>query len=158
MTPKVIKIIIDNQEILVDRRDLKGLDLSNLRISSHGYVMAGCEYLHRLIMRPTANLQVDHRNLNKLDCRRVNLRICTHSENMMNRGKTRANVSGFKGVYRIKGCKRKKYRAQISANKKTFSLGCFEKLETASSAYQKAAKEFHGQFARINDPLSVGVL
>lgn len=46
--------------------------------------------LHRLIMNAPQGLVVDHRNGNKLDNRRINLRICTISENSR-------NVHGTKG-------------------------------------------------------------
>ena len=158
MTAKVVKIIVGDQSVIVDRRDLKGLDLSSLRISSSGYAVVGTEFLHRLIMRPPKNMQVDHKNKDKLDNRRCNLRICTVSENAMNRGKTKYNTTGFKGVRSDKRRKRKIYRAQITANKKRYNLGSFEKPEAAGAAYKKAAKIYHGEFARTDDPLSVGVL
>jgi len=118
MTSKVIKIIIGDAQILIDKKDLRGLDLANLRITSNGYAAIGKEYLHRLIMNPPANIQIDHKNLNKLDNRRCNLRICTHSQNGMNRGKQKNNTTGFKGINEDKRRKRKKYRARIGVDKK----------------------------------------
>jgi len=152
MTAKVIKIIIGDQSILLDRKDLKGVDLSNLRISSNGYAMLGKELLHRVILQPPEDMKVDHRNKNPLDCRRQNLRICTTSENAMNRGKTRDNSTGYKGVNLDKRRKRKKYRARITANGKTYFLGSYKKPDEAGAAYREGAKKHHGQFARICDP------
>ena len=152
MTSKVLIIIIGDQQILIDKKDLKNVDLSNLRITSNGYVMIGGKFLHRIIMNPPANLQVDHRNKNTLDNRKCNLRICTNSENAMNRGKQKNNYSGFKGVRLDKRRKRKKFRAKITANKIIYHLGSFEKADEARAAYRKAAKQLHGQFARICDP------
>jgi len=152
MTSKVLIIIIGDQQILIDKKDLKGIDLSNLRITDGGYVVVGGEYLHRIIMKPPVNMQIDHKNKNKLDNRRCNLRVCTNSENCMNRGKTRINTTGYKGVNKDKRRKRKNYRARITANNKTYYLGSFEKPEEAGAAYKKAAKQRHGEFARTNDP------
>jgi hypothetical protein len=152
MTSKVLKIIVADQEILVDRKDLKGIDFFNLRITIDGYAAIGEKLLHRIIMNPPADMQIDHKNKNTLDNRRCNLRICTNSENQMNRGKTKANTSGYKGVNYEKRSMRKKYRARITANKKTHYLGNFEKAKEAGAAYREAAKTHHGKYARIKDP------
>ena len=152
MTSKTLIITIGDQQIFIDRKDLKALDLSALRITADGYAIIGDKLLHRLIMNPPENMQIDHKNKNKLDNRRCNLRICTNSENLMNRGKQRDNTTGFKGVSTDKRCKRKKYRARITADKKTYFLGNFEKPDEAGKAYKKAVKQYHGEFARVNDP------
>jgi hypothetical protein len=152
MTSKVLTIIVGDQQILIDRKDLKGIDLFNLRITDSGYAAIGDKLLHRIIMNPPKNMQVDHKNKNKLDNRRCNLRVCTHSENQMNRGKTKANSTGYKGVNRDKRGKRKIYRARIAADGKTYCLGYFEKPDEAGAAYKKAVKQRHGKFARVNDP------
>jgi len=150
MTNKTVVIKYAGAEIIIDRRDLKNLDLSLLRITNGGYVLIGKKLLHRIIMSPPDDLQIDHKNKNTLDNRRSNLRICTHSQNQMNRGRTRANRSGYKGVGLEKGGK--KYRARITANKKTHYLGSFEKPADAGKVYKEAAKTHHGEYVRINDP------
>jgi hypothetical protein len=40
--------------------------------------------LHRLLMNPPADMEIDHINRNKLDNQKANLRICTRKENMQN--------------------------------------------------------------------------
>jgi len=151
MTSRVLIITIGDQQIFVNKKDLRGVDLSSLKINFDGYVVIRNKLLHRIIMNPPPNMQIDHINKNKLDNRRCNLRICTNSENQMNRGKTKANTTGFKGVNRDKRRKRKNYRAQIKANKKSYYLGSFDKPDEAGLAYIKAAKQFHGKFARTDD-------
>lgn len=42
-------------------------------------------YLHRLIMNCPEGMVVDHINGDTLDNRKVNLRVCTRSENLLNR-------------------------------------------------------------------------
>lgn len=42
-------------------------------------------YLHRLLMGSPRDMVVDHLNQQTLDNRRENLKIVTHSENMLNR-------------------------------------------------------------------------
>src|SRR5438132_1563788 len=44
-------------------------------------------YLHRLIMAPPFGIEVDHINHDGLDCRRSNLRLCSRSQNFMNKRK-----------------------------------------------------------------------
>ena len=139
-------------EIIIDRRDLKSLDLSLLRITADGYASLGDRLLHRVIMNPPDKMQIDHKNKNTLDNRRCNLRVCTNSQNQMNRGKTKANTSGYKGVNLEKKKQRKKYRARITANKTTHYLGNFEKPADAGKAYKEVVKRLHGRFARIEDP------
>jgi len=55
--------------------------------------------LHRYILGfKKGDPIVDHKNGNPLDNRKSNLRSCTNAENLRNRGKTKNNKSGYKGV------------------------------------------------------------
>lgn len=99
------------------------------------------QYMHQLI---SGIKGADHKNNNKLDNRRVNLRPATNKQNMANMFK-RKNTSGRKGVH---FCKRtQKWHAQIRiAGKKTF-LGRYSSLEEASRVYDKAEIKEFGEFA-----------
>lgn len=101
--------------------------------------------MHRLIMNAPRGVWVDHKDNNGLNNRRSNLRLCTPSQNVWNRGLLKNNTSGFKGVTRDR--QSGKWMAQIVANKKHRRLGLFETPELAHEAYKKAALELHGEFA-----------
>lgn len=104
--------------------------------------------MHGAILNCEPSKEVDHKSGNTLDNRRANIRVCTHTENMRNRGKDFNTRSGFKGVYRDK----KKWFSQISVNGKAVRLGIFTDKKKAAKAYDQAATIYHGEFARFNFP------
>jgi len=108
--------------------------------------------MHRLIMDVVDSpreVQVDHINLDSLDNRRSNLRVCDNGENNRNRPKQSNNTSGHKGVSwdNYYG----KWKAQLNYNgKKVLNKYFLEgELDKAIEAYQEAAKKYHGSFARF---------
>lgn len=106
--------------------------------------------MHRIIIKTPKNMETDHINRNGLDNRKYNLRICTNSQNQMNRGKPKNNKSGYKGVYWNK--KDKRWRAEIMVNQHLNFLGNFSMKEDAALAYNKAAIKHYGEFAYQNKP------
>lgn len=102
--------------------------------------------LHRFIMQAGRGEQVDHKNGNGLDCRRENLRFCTHSQNVHN---TPAK-KGYKGVVWVR--KSLLWAASIMVEGHRFYLGNFSSEEDAARAYDAAAVELCGEFARLNFP------
>ncbi len=108
--------------------------------------------MHREITECPKGMVIDHKNENGLDNRRENLRPCTRSENMMNRGKTRFNSTGYKGVYKPGDSKLNPYSAKIQKNKKVYCLGRYKTPEEAARAYDKKAKELDGEHAKLNFP------
>lgn len=104
--------------------------------------------LHRLVMNAPENMEVDHINGDTLDNRRVNLRICTDTENKWNRGKPSNNTSGYKGVYWRKS--RRRWQASIGVHHKFIYLGSFTDPAEAAKAYDEAAIKYHGDFAFTN--------
>lgn len=106
--------------------------------------------LHRLILERIIGRRLekgevcDHKNNNTLDNRRSNIRLATWAENCRN-CKPKHGKVGLKGVTKWRG----KYLSQIMVDYKTRSLGMYETAEEAHEAYCKAAKELHGEFARL---------
>lgn len=103
--------------------------------------------MHREIIKTPEGMHTDHMNGNGLDNRRQNLRICTNRENRWNQRKQKQTSSKYKGVSWRKA--EEKWRAQIGYDGKRIHLGYFDKEEDAHQAYCKAAKRFHGEFARF---------
>jgi hypothetical protein len=56
-------------------------------------------YLHRLLMAPPSDMEVDHINGDSLDNRRANLRTVTHQDNQRNR-RAGYGRTGIRNVYR----------------------------------------------------------
>tara|TARA_E500000305_G_C3995657_1_gene224406 strand:+ start:345 stop:842 length:498 start_codon:yes stop_codon:yes gene_type:complete len=108
--------------------------------------------MHREVTGCPKGLMVDHINGNGLDNRKANLRVCSMSENMMNRGKTKQNSSGYKGVYNTGDSKVNPYVAKIQKNNEVYCLGHFGTPEEAARAYDAKAKELFGEFAHLNFP------
>jgi hypothetical protein len=106
--------------------------------------------LHRFLLNVyNSDLHIDHINNDSLDNRKINLRICTNSQNQMNRGKSCNNTSGYKGVTYHK--RQNKFNAYITHNKKTVYLGSHLDPVDAAKAYNEAAIKFHGEFAKLNE-------
>lgn len=103
--------------------------------------------MHRIILGMPEGYDSDHRDGNGLNNQRCNLRICTRSQNHMNRHRIRGR-SIYKGVSWHKGGK--KWEAHITLNGKHLHLGLFTSETEAAIAYNEAALKYHGEFARIN--------
>lgn len=107
-------------------------------------------FMHRAILNVPPSLEVDHINGDGLDNRRQNIRLCTHSQNLQNQ-RSRFGSSRSKGVSWHKINQR--WRAVIHPNGRSVHLGMFDNELDAARAYDTAAKEYFGEFARLNFPV-----
>ena len=90
--------------------------------------------------------QVDHVDGNGLNNTRINLRVCTKTQNNQNRRKRKDATSRFKGVFLAYG----RWRAEMQANGLRLHLGTFSTEEDAALAYDRAALIHFGEFALTN--------
>ena len=121
-----------------------GYAVGAIRVGEYGYKKGGLVMMHRQILSAPENMEVDHRNHDRIDNRKENLRVCTRQENMMNKG-TR-NGRKFKGIsfHKISG----KWSVVFLGK----WIGYFDTPEKAAREYDKHAKEHYKDFASLNFP------
>ena len=105
-------------------------------------------YLHREILGATG--PVDHRDMNGLNNTKHNLRVSDRSKNMANTVKISGTTSKYKGVTFSK--RDAVYFSRIGFDNKITHLGNFKNEDDAAKAYDRAARNLFGTFARLNFP------
>ena len=138
------------------RNDKTG-KIKNVNVDIKGYVRVTLsskterknKFIQRLVARafilnPENKPQVDHIDNNRANNNIKNLRWTTISQNTQNRQLTTKNTSGSKGVSWRKDSQ--KWRAQITINGKTITLGCFVNKEDAINIRVQRAKDVFGEY------------
>lgn len=105
--------------------------------------------MHRLILGAKPGEEVDHINGDGVDNRNINIRICRSKDNKGNRRKGPGEfTSQYKGV--SLNSQTGRWTACISKDGRNIHLGEFSVESDAARAYDKAAKEYFGEFAKAN--------
>jgi hypothetical protein len=112
--------------------------------------------MHRVVLGAPDDVIVDHVNGYGTDNQRVNLRECSHHQNMMNRrphrtSKGKPTASRYKGVCLGKNLAHP-WRARIRIDSKDYRIGNYDNEIAAAKAYDAAARFYFGEFARTNFP------
>lgn len=127
------------------------------KVGRKKYTMYACRevmheriHMHRYILELDGNdltdKLVDHINGNGLDNRLKNLRVCSHSENSINRTKIHSNnTSGITGVTWNKWNNR--WEAVIGLKNERIHIGYYKEKEDAISARRKAEITYHEKFS-----------
>lgn len=141
--------------MLVDAEDYESLYSHKWGLTPNGYAVRRHKRdgktttlaAHREIMglKVGDEWYVDHKNGNKLDNRRENLRLCTNRENQWNQ-KAHKDGSGLKGVCFDK--KSGRWQTSIKNGKKVKYLGQYDSKEEAHEVYCLWADMLHGEFVR----------
>lgn len=136
-----------------DLDDLPIVESRRWYVDKNGYLTSSYYYLgqlrivrfHRIVARAKPGQWVDHRDKNRSNNRKQNLRCCSYSENNRNRGLYSTNTSGVAGIHFDK--KRKRWIASITYNSKRIFIGRFCDKEDAIIARLETEVELFGEFA-----------
>lgn len=134
------------EKVLVDSEDFEGLNALSWRLHTEGYAVGSVKgqtlYMHRMILDAPSATSVDHKNHNRLDNRRDNLRVCTAAQNSHNI--STINVYFF--------AERRKWCAQIKVDGRSQHLGMYPSEIDAQKAYSSACLYHYGDFACVPFP------
>lgn len=123
-------------QAIIDVEDVDRIKYIKWRLNCNGYVINNSHtdiFLHRRILN--VDSMVDHKNGNRLDNRKCNLRVATPSTNQMN--------VNYLGIYRYKG----KFIAKIKLHQRQVHLGVFTYEEEAKYARWYAEQVLFKEFA-----------
>ena len=137
----------------IDLDDLPIIESRRWYVDKDGYLTSSYYYLgqlrivrfHRIVAHAKPGQWVDHRDKNRANNRKQNLRCCSYSENNRNRGLYSTNTSGVAGISFDK--KRNRWAASITYNSKRIFIGRFRDKEDAIIARLETEVELFGEFA-----------
>lgn len=114
-------------------------------VAANNYRGNGYTYLHAVILgKPSEKKYVDHKDGNRLNNRRHNLRLATSAQNGMNKCIRSNNTSGRTGVHWSKG--KEKWCAMICAGGRHINLGYFDEIDEAIRCRRDAEYKYFGEF------------
>ena len=141
--------------VKVDDADYEKYNHLRWHLSSTGYAVRRTNgetiRLHRLIMNCPEDKVIDHLNGNKLDCRKINMRICSQEENSNNRHNTKGycyDKSKGRWMVRYRGKFCGRYDTEEEA-KKAYQLFCSgQEYKTSRRKYYMLPKHISKQFGK----------
>lgn len=148
MRPLLLDLNNHTEPAIVDAADAELVSGKTFYLGTNGYVYYSKwengrsipRTLHSLIVGVIPGRHVDHRNRNKLDNRRRNLKIATYQQNQVNR---KPNPS--RGVAKTNQSRVKPWRAQIMVDHKGIHLGLFATRQEAVAARVAAELRYFGE-------------
>mgnify|MGYP003304836051 CR=1 FL=1 len=147
---------LKNEEFYFDIDDYEQIKEYCWFIDDRGYVLANTFgekkqkmiQMHRLLMNFPEGRDIDHINHNTKDNRRINLRVCSHSDNQKNIKLSSKNTSGVTGVSWDKY--RNSWKVQMQANNEPVKIGRFTNFDDAVKARKEAEEKYFGEYSYDN--------
>lgn len=141
----------NGRKALVDDQDYDNLTDHSWSVGNNGYPRCTHEQkqylMHDFIMPPVSGMMIDHKDQNKLNNQRDNLRYVTKSQNMQNRPKQTNNTTGNKGVYYFKfGTRVNRWYAKLVIDGKVYQSPYVATKEEAIKLYEQLAIKHQGQY------------
>lgn len=119
----------------------------------HGYVVQHGrkqgDAIHRFIVPGAPN--VDHKDFNRLNNQRSNLRAATTSQNRAHRRLFRNSRTGLIGV--CLHARTGRYQSYVNKDGIRYNVGTYDCAILAAKARDKKAFELFGEFAVLNFPI-----
>lgn len=145
-----VPVKVDNEDV----SDLLLFRWSRLNTKENAYaytniVVEGKQkaiLMHKFILNYFGDLDIDHKNGDKFDNRKSNLRVCTHQNNGFNQKVRKNNTSGHKGVNWFK--RDSNWEVKIMVDYKAIYLGRYKSLEEAIKVRKEAEEKYFGEFRR----------
>ena len=158
-TPKTgrLHFLIDTKDMnrvkalhWIPRRDSSGkfYAITSFRYKDSGKNCRACIQMHSFITSFEGKI-IDHVDGDTQNNKASNLRVATAKQNCMNRGVNKNSKHNGKGFCFSKSENR--FKAYIYLDGKAKSLGSWKTRDEAALAYNKAAIEHFGEFARLNE-------
>lgn len=148
-----IGITNKGDKFYIDKEDYDKVKDYCWRVNKSGYIVANARngtnktiWIHRVLMNiEDINVLIDHKDWNKANNKKSNLRVATKSENNINIKRKSNNTTGYTGVSLNK--RTGNYIARISINGKRIYLGTFSTFKEAVNARHIAEDKIHGEWS-----------
>ena len=156
---KGVMILYDGTECYFDKEDFDIISKHYWSINNSRHVMTKIKgktvslptYIYSCYGMPIEKgYMVDHKDRDSLNNSKLNFRLCTVSQNGMNKRVQSNNTSGVTGVHydnRIN-----KYYSYIKINGKHIGLGYYKTLKEAADVRKEAELKYFGEFAPWQNP------
>ena len=142
--------LLNDKSTFIDLDDYDLIKDDHWTLSTDGYAISSSgkfknKRLHRVILGCETDKQiiVDHIDRDRLNNRKINLRVVTNHENSFNQSKRKNNKSGIIGVCWWE--RDQNWMAQIKYNYKRYFLGYYNNFDDAVRARLRAELKYFGK-------------